>query len=228
MISYFTRNKGKQDIKICEDSLTASVFDCLKYLPTPMFWEIMQSSLYQKKLPTISGQLLDIIFWDKWNASGTTNSKYVEPDVLLRFTEFDVIIEAKRYDKKQQYAQQMKNQIKAYFNEFAIEQKEIYYIKLGGLHATNNQGNHKLSIKGERKEIVICKTDWTRLLNTIVTFNKNLIKGNLPNSESYIRILNDCISGFALHQYYKKEWLSEMNQQSNINHLALKQTFNYL
>lgn len=232
MISYFTRNKGKRDIKICEDSLTASVFDSLKYLPTSMFWEILQSSLYQKKLPTVSGQLLDVIFWDKWNASGTTNSKYVEPDVLLRFTEFDVIIEAKRYDKNQQYTQQMENQIQGYYNEFAEDDKDLFYIMLGGLHSTKNQDNYKLSIKLESglplvKDVIICKTDWTKLLTVVDNYSKKIKKTNLPTTDSYTRILDDCISGFGLHQYYKKEWLSEIQYSLNINEKSLKNHFNY-
>ena len=49
MISYFKYGKGKLDI--CEDSLTASVFDLLKFLHTDLFWHILKQALHQDHLP---------------------------------------------------------------------------------------------------------------------------------------------------------------------------------
>ncbi|PTN10021.1 hypothetical protein C8N47_1021 [Mangrovibacterium marinum] len=86
MISFFTKSKGH--LKICEDSLTASVFDLLKYLPTEIFWKILKKSLYHDKLPGISGELIGIRFWEKWSSDGTSNLRYVEPDVFVEFSGF--------------------------------------------------------------------------------------------------------------------------------------------
>ena len=222
MVSYFYRNKGRKELNPCEDSLTAVVFDTLKYLPTNLFWTILKSSLYQDKLPFISGELDAITFWDIWNATDTSNSKFVEPDVFLRFNKFDVIVEAKRFDTKQQNDSQITNEIQSYLNEYSEDKKELYVIKLGGLHSKENEKKHKLH------DAIICKTDWTKLLDVISKTLSDLIKESNPINNSYIRILEDCIQGFALHQYYKKEWLSEICQIKITTHVSFKNTFNYV
>jgi len=205
MISYFHRRKGK--LTSCEDSLTAVVFDTLKYLPTEMFWSILKRSLYFDKLPIASGNLLSISFWDKWESKDTTNSNFVEPDIFLRFNEFDVIIEAKRFDEKQQSVTQMKNEIQAYYNEFQDDEKVLYFIQLGGLHHRNDEPNFPF----KNKTIVICKTNWTRLLEEIVNENNKLKEKTSSIEFAYSRILEDSINGFALHQYYKKRWLKNLS-----------------
>jgi hypothetical protein len=204
MISYFHRKKG--NLGTCEDSLTAVVFDTLKYLPTEMFWSILKRSLYYDKLPTAAGDLLSISFWDKWKAKDTTNSNFVEPDVFLRFNDFDVIIEAKRFDEKQQSEAQMKNEIQAYYNEFNQDDKALYFIQLGGL----NHRKDELDFPFKDKNVVICKTNWTKLLEQIVSENNKIKNSELTILSAYSRILEDSINGFALHQYYKKRWLKDL------------------
>ena len=106
MLNYFDK---KKTLDICEDSLTSTVFDLLKYLPTEVFYSILRESLYHKKLPIICGEIEKIHFWEKWISKNTTNSLYVEPDVFIRFSNFDIIIEAKRYNNNQQSEKQGDN-----------------------------------------------------------------------------------------------------------------------
>lgn len=227
MISYFHKRKG--NLKTCEDSLTAVVFDTLKYLPTEMFWSILKRALYYDKLPITSGELLSISFWDKWKTmdkmkvKNTTNSNFVEPDVFLRFNEFDVIIEAKRFDEKQQSRNQMKNEIKAYYNEYIDDNKVLYFIQLGGLHNRNDE----LDFEYNDNKIVICKSNWTRLLEQIVYENNKIKNSGLTILTSYSRILEDSINGFALHQYYKKRWLKNLTIKSTIQFQSLDNLFSY-
>lgn len=221
MISFFHRNKGK--FNVCEDSLTAVVFDTLKYLPSELFWSILKKSLYQDKLPYSCGEILSIEYWQKWNANKTTNSKFVEPDIFIRFNEFDIIIEAKRYNTFQQSDTQIKNEIQAYFNEYEQEDKKLYFIQLGGLYNKNNIEN----IIEHKTEVVICKTDWTKILDQVV-FERNKIKDNdLSFLKSYTRILDDTIIGFELHQFYKKIWLKDLKVKNTINYTSLKKLFSY-
>ena len=221
MISYFHKRKG--NLGTCEDSLTAVVFDTLKYLPTEMFWSILKRSLYYDKLPIASGNLLSISFWDKWSPKNTSNSSFVEPDIFLRFNEFDVIIEAKRHNEKQQSIAQMKNEIQAYYNEYNDDNKDLYFIQLGGLHNNNDELDYQLGVKS----IVICKTNWTKLLEQIDSENKKIKNSGLTILSSYSRILEDSINGFALHQYYKKRWLKNLTIKSTIQHQPLDNLFFY-
>lgn len=223
MISYFHRRKGK--LSSCEDSLTAVVFDTLKYLPIELFWSILKQSLLNPKLPHSSGELLQISFWDKWDATDTTNSNFVEPDVFLRFNDFDVIIEAKRYDANQQSNTQRDNEIKGYQTEFSKDEKDLYFIQLGGLNHKNDEKDISSTINN--KKIVICKTNWTKLLEQIVAKNNDLKESTLSTELAYSRILEDTINGFALHQYYKNRWLKNLKVKESIQIQSLQNLFSY-
>lgn len=170
------------------------------------------------KLPYASCELLSITFWDKWKADETDNRYFVEPDVFMRYYDFDIIVEAKRYNEKQQYWRQMISQIQAYNNQYGDENKQLFYIKLGGLHHLKDEPNY---VK-DKKNIVICKTDWTRLLDSISTYLEKVKNNANLRSASHIRILEDCVNGFAMHQFYKKKWLSELKLSKDTNHQILK------
>lgn len=202
MISYFYHRKGYTEFR--EDSFTALVFDLLKYLPIDVFWEILKKSLCQDKLPKESGDMLSIHFWEKWDPSDTTNSKYVEPDVFIRFNGFDVLIEAKISDKIKHNINQINNEITAYTNEFKNEKKTLYFIQLGGL--TDNIEDYN------REGIIIkyCKTNWSRILEQIVYERNRIEPINYYNISAYKRILDDLIKGFELHGYFKMFWLKDL------------------
>src|SRR5712671_1413367 len=95
----------------CEDSLTAAVFSHLLHLPSEVFWQILRNACHTTALPQYAGEPRSVEFWPKWNADGTHNSSYVEPDVFIRFASFDLIIEAKREDEYQQHRGQWENEV---------------------------------------------------------------------------------------------------------------------
>ena len=204
MISYIS-TKGRSALTICEDSLTSSVFDGLKYLPTDLFYSILKNSLYQDKLPRYSGELLDMIFWDKWDAKDTTNSNFVEPDLLLKFEDFDVIIEAKRFDEFQQSRNQMDNEIKSYYNVFDGD-KDLYFVQLGGLHSKEDESDYCF----KEKKIKVVKTDWTRLLHEIIKKRNVIHPASLPQTHAYCRILDDIRKAFEMHNFYEMKWMKDI------------------
>ena len=99
-------------INHCEDSFTASIFTHLLHFPSEVFWQIIREACYSDHLPNIAGELTeDESFWPHWCANETDNKNFVEPDLFLRFREFDLIIEAKRWDDRQQYRSQWEKDI---------------------------------------------------------------------------------------------------------------------
>lgn len=203
MISHFFQRKGKLDAK--EDSLTSLTFDGLKYLPDELFWSILKSSLIIGSLPNVTA-VDDIYFWQHWSAEGTSNTTYIEPDVFIRVERFDVIIEAKRWDKNQQSVSQKEDQITAYYNDFSDDKKLLYYIELGGLYNKNPERNYLHN----DLEVVICKTNWSHLLMSIVKHYENLDKLKLKLFNPQKRILEDIIKGFELHQFYTMKWFDDL------------------
>ncbi len=221
MISLYTKNKGK--LKICEDSLTSHVFDLMKYLPVELFWSILKKSLYQDKLPDYCGEIEDILFWEKWNATDTENARFVEPDVFLRFKNFDIIIEAKRYDTFQQSEKQHKDQMQAYINEFESDNKQLYYIQLGGLYDKEDISNKIIN----NHEIIICKSDWSSMLSQIVKEKENFESITVSYLSPYKRIFEDLIAGFELHQFYKKSWLETLRIDNKLQTQNINKLFSY-
>lgn len=211
MISSFYHRKSKFDRK--EDSLTATIFDLLKYLPSEIFWNILRNSLYHQKLPKYAGEIQSISFWEKWSVKDKDelNSNYIEPDVFIRFEDFDLIIEAKRYDLKQQCKDQLKSQINAYYLNFEKDSKTLYYIQLGGLLDFKDESHtHSNRSKKEGKLIMILKTDWTRILSQVVREKDRLAQLDYQPINAYVRILEDLIKGFELHGFYKKSWFEDL------------------
>ena len=205
MISYISK-KGRSNLQICEDSLTAAVFDGLKYLPTEIFYSILKNALYQDKLPKNPGELLEVLFWDKWDATNTTNSTYVEPDILMKFDDLDIILEAKRYDNFQQNHHQMKDQIISYYNE-NDDDKKLYFVQLGGLHNTNDEKDFLY----ENRSITILKTNWTRIMNEVIKKIDDFSKVELSQAKAYLRILMDIKKGLELHHFYAMKWFSDID-----------------
>ena len=80
MINFLLR-KSAWGLEKCEDSVTSIVFETLSLLPSNILWQILcDSSRIKKEFP---GKLLNIEFWPHWNPTNTSNTNFVEPDVLL-------------------------------------------------------------------------------------------------------------------------------------------------
>ncbi len=111
----------------------------------------------------------------------------------------------------------MKDQIIAYYNEFPKEGKDLYFIQCGGLRNKKDEGSHN--------GFSICKTDWSQLLDAIVTERKLLNSSN-PSEAAYIRVLDDIIMGLELFGYYRISWLAGLKSVSMKN-LSLENLFSY-
>lgn len=192
-----------------EDAITSTIIGLLKYLPSDLFWNILIRACNSKAdLPSVSGELQQIQFWPKWDATETSNSKYVEPDVFLRFDNFDLIIEVKPSDEGGQYKQQWENQIKAYTNEYEKKETKLVYLTLGGNVVKVNQ-----QITVNSKEYTITKCSWMSLLiettETLQEFKK--IQASFSNKASTIRILEDIIRGFNHYGFFNIKWFEGMD-----------------
>jgi hypothetical protein len=210
MVSYFTSGSG--NLNTCEDSCTGGVFDLLKYLPTELFWQILKNSLLLDNLPTVCGTIENIEFWPKWSVKEleeVKNTNYIEPDVFISFTDFDVIIEAKRYDEKQQNPNQHYDQLTTYFNELnekGSEYKKVYYVLLGGLHIADT--TEEISVANHT--VQLSKLKWSSLLDAVVSVKTSIEKQVLKHQKPMLLLLEDVITVLAIHGFHKKKWLSNM------------------
>lgn len=152
----FLLHKSKWGLELCEDSKTSLIFEQLALLPSQILWEIL---LQSANIPYKTvGKLKKIEFWPHWDATDTSNAKYVEPDVLLVFEKIDVIIEAKIGLGNLQYEDQWKNEFIAYTNEFSnSEDRPFILIAVDG----------NLSFEPVKtKDYEVYRTSWDKLYNS--------------------------------------------------------------
>ena len=119
--------------KLSEDTLTSSVIGLLRYLPSEILASILKNACgICSSFPLEIGEVIDIRFWEHWDGTNTSNSRLVEPDVLIVTEHYNIIIEAKKSDERGQYSEQWQKEIKAYRNSYSDDRRELILIALGG------------------------------------------------------------------------------------------------
>lgn len=187
----------------------------LQYLPAQLFWTLLRESVVEgQSLPDNSGEIVQIDFWPKWykiqNISVVANSTYIEPDVFIRFKNFDCIIEVKKTDSAGQHSDQWESQTQAYQNEYP-EGREMFYIALGG--------NPSLDASSELKFKHVYKSTWHKLLQIISKALDERInlayRTETVNQE--IRLLQSAVDAFARYNEYVVEFLDSITISKSIS-----------
>lgn len=206
MLQAFDKHKISHEIRNqiwnLEDVKTSSIIGNLLHLPAPVFWDILRNASEKvdskgNKLPVLSSNedIVDYEFWPYW----TLNDK-VEPDVFIRFSHFDLIIELKVHDYNQQKAWQWKREFAAYRKHYPNEDKPVYLIAISGK-------------TGEAMEHVF-QCSWQSLLESVLD-----AKEEVAEDSSYIcRIFSDVLLAFSIHQEYYFKYLDSISlEQTSIS-----------
>ncbi len=193
-----------------EDPKTSSIFENLMLLPDNVFWSILKAScFFNNKMLSNSGRLLFYNFWPHWD----NNSSYVEPDLFIRFEEFDVIIEAKYGDYGGQYLKQWNQELTAYDNEYGKEEKPVIFIAVDGNMSMNVE---EITIRGKKFHIFKC--NWLSLLIATNKYKGELKKISVPdmNISATLRLLDNIILAFNINGVYNIDWFNSMATEKNI------------
>jgi len=202
---------GKIKIRDWEDSLTSAVFQLLFYLPQPIFTKILAQTLESSLTPDSFLNLEQIDYWPKWDSSYSGNKRYVEPDIFISFKQFDLIVEAKRWEESGQYEDQWKKEIITYHNEYGINEKRIFLWALGGNPNLENKNIYIDDLPNDKKiAIPIIRTTWTKLLTVIKSSRKNYNKESNSEFKGPVnRIFDDLLYSFELHGFFAGTWFNE-------------------
>ena len=174
-----------------EDSKTSSVLGLLQYLPAQAMWDLLRQSCGESaSLPEKSGELSDIQFWPRWSLENQ-----MELDVFCEFENFNLIVEAKKYDNAGQYDQQWEKYTRAYHEIYGGGGKELVFIALGG---NETLVWRKIRFSKGREQRVFCAS-WQNLLD-LAKGKSNYAAGNER------RVLSDIILAFEAHGHFCMEW----------------------
>ena len=222
MIHAFINKKVHLEKGYYEDVKTASIIGVLKDLPAQLFWELIKNSCADNgKLPKNSGEILSCEFWPRW-----TYKTPVEPDVFIRFEEFDLIIEAKREDKNGQCHRQWEREICAYFSAYNYSdspRKNVILMALGGSSDMVYETiNTNIAIEDDATQTIsICinvfKCNWYTLLRNTSHLKEQMQNQRYwdSNRNSLIRLLGDVITAFNYQGLYDIDWLESMSCKGN-------------
>jgi len=200
-----------------EDLKTASLLGLMRYLECELFFKIFQNSLIvnsAKEDALEDPKLIDEFkFWPKWDAEGTGNTNYVEPDVYVKFDNFHLIIELKLNDSPSQYIEQWEKEIRSLKNNVGNQDdKPIVVWAIGG-NVTNGL---ELVHLPEQKPIQVYKVSWVNLYNSVLS-----IRDRFEGSSNQKRLLEDICKAFHFYGYHPVSWFS------NLESLDIKYEPNY-
>lgn len=113
-----------------EDTLTATVFERLLYLPDTEIAEILFSLWSDPCVPI--GGIVSSEFWPRWDAIKQDGQRQREPDCSLEWPKRVLVIESKRYDYRnmQEPMQLAKEALAAHVR---YPDKKIWLLAVGGL-----------------------------------------------------------------------------------------------
>lgn len=208
-----------------EDSLTAAIFGHLLHLPNEIFWQILKDACSSCDFPEHPGELLSVHGWPNWNAAGTTNTNRVIPDLIIEFKDFDLIIEAKRWDSPMQNINQWYNQFIAYTNEYGMK-REVKMLAIGGIHSHQSESlthphwkiedESECDSNGFTCRVYMCQ--WSSLLLACQRLRRQLRTKDHTCSRNAadIRILSDLIGFFVRHGFKPIRWFPDFNFETHL------------
>lgn len=185
-----------------EDTLTSSVIGLLQYLPSDLIASIFRESCGRSSsFPTDLGDVTDIRFWDHLDGKNTTNSRLVEPDVLLVTEHYNIIIEVKKDDEARQYRGQWQNEIQSFLDTYPDERRKVVLLALGG-----NESMKEMQIRIGMEAVTVYRASLFNLLHAV---SKELTNQH-PNHIR--RLLRDVINAFELHRFFDIEWMDSLTR----------------
>lgn len=192
-----------------EDFKSYSTIGVLRYLPTDLFWELLRAScICPEQLPARAGTMESFEMWPRWrNVDGTKNSEAVEPDVFIRFSHFDLIVEAKKKDFGGQDPGQWKNETVAYRNEYG-DKKAVFLLALGG--------NDNLNRIADKEFEHVHKALWTNLLRAVHDCREQRLALSFKSEATgqEIRILEAVEEAFVQYNEYVVDLLESIPRQN--------------
>jgi len=200
------------DVEAYEDTLTATLFERLLYLPDDVVIAVLSDpSFWPGEGFQPSGPVEDVWFWPCWPApDGRPDRERIEPDVVIDFPGHRLVIEAKRFDlADQQLPEQLALEWLA-----AQGERKVWLLTVGGL-----ADSRKTTFAAKRAEMVdqlaalgceapsevrLGHASWADLFQTI-----GARAGDRPEAR---RVVADLEAGLAMHRVRTQRagWLADL------------------
>lgn len=117
-----------------EDLLTATFFERFSYLSDAVQLSLL-SHWFAEHSGTLQHQFLGfktIDYWVRFELGEQGNYKQVEPDLIMRFNDFNIMVEVKPPDGGDQSDEQWANEIASFIQDPNNDSKPLYFLAIGG------------------------------------------------------------------------------------------------
>lgn len=209
--------KGKSSVswrtlfKTYEDLMSAAVFSRFSYLSAGAQGYLLQSWLGDSD-PFSS--FIDIVFWPTYQLKNDKpeNNVNVEPDLVLRFKDCNLIIEVKRPFGGAQDIEQWRGEIKSFLQSGEGTDKPLYFLAIGGVSPIwtewadtlmsefTEQSSKALEHEFEGTLKKVSALNWQPVADSFLALEKHtLANGHALATEQDVRITNDIIEVFELY-----------------------------
>jgi hypothetical protein len=205
-----------------EDSMTASIFGRLAYLPARIWWQVFKrAALSSSVLPDDIGELEDIQFWPRWDvrpeAVALFKQNHVIPDVYLRFSDLTILVEAKRYDSAEmQYGKQLAAEYVAWSaSDENDRDAPCVVLAIGGhktvdAHLYGEMQKNLNRLELDLRPPILASVEWTGLLTELTRLQE---ARTFPDYGSG-RIIDDIIAALELHGVHPRFWLIDLAEKT--------------
>ncbi|WP_300480113.1 hypothetical protein [Shewanella sp.] len=194
-----------------EDLLTSTFFERFAYLSASVQAVLIQHWFQKVKTVTNTSHLLSnlggfegIDYWPHYPLANDVNRTFVEPDLLLRFSQANILVEVKPPNGGDQYEQQWRNEIIGFTESSEEPDKAFYFLAIGR--------NHRIDFEACSAHFLtlfqpwlhgIAAIEWQFVADKLVHLRQHDVE--LYNSQD-LRILDDMIQALKFYGLITSEF----------------------
>jgi hypothetical protein len=205
-----------------EDSLTATVFGRLAYLPASIWWQVFKKAAHSfSVLPDDVGELEDIQFWPWWKVRPEAvthfGQSHVQPDVYLRFSQLSVLVEAKRYDgAEMQYGKQLAAEYVAWSGSDENDRDApCIVLAIGGHKTVDGRLYHEMQknlsrLDSDLRPPILASVEWTGILTELLRLQESRTHPDYCSD----RIVDDLVAALEFYHVYPRFWLIDLPEKT--------------
>ena len=173
-----------------EDLLTSAFFNRFAYLSP-----VIQHRLIQYWFNGVGDftQFCGIDYWPKYGLPDNDKRSFVEPDLLIRFKTFDLLVEVKPPAGGDQYIDQWRIEIEGYFAQ-EQDNKAIYFLAIGRIDSVSQRDRSKLLDDQKFNLKGLAAIKWKSVAQHI----HQLLHTDEPSTQDK-RILEDMLASLSLY-----------------------------
>jgi phage terminase large subunit-like protein len=211
-----------------EDLLTSTFFERFAYLSASVqttliqhWFQTVRSATNTSCLLSNLGDFEGIDYWPQYPLVNDASRSFVEPDLLLRFSQVNILIEVKPPAGGDQYEQQWRNEIIGFTESSEEPDKAFYFLAIGR--------NHKIDFEACSARFLtlfqpwlhgMAAVEWQFVADKLVHLRQHDVE--LYNQQD-LRILDDMIQALKLYGLITSEFTWATLLSYNLPKLTLNQ-----